>query len=168
LLIDTLSQLLGRSIWKFCPESDKLRSRTSRNCYRFHKIKRVIIFVRMTTEKINLLLADDDVDDCDFFRDALDDYPVTTTLTIVHNGVELMKLLTQKGYKLPHALYLDLNMPRKSGFECLSEIKLNQTLKQLPVIIFSTSFDREIVKLLHQRVQIITFASLLNFQILKR
>jgi CheY-like chemotaxis protein len=105
----------------------------------------------MTTEKINLLLADDDVDDCDFFRDALDDYPVTTTLTIVHNGVELMKLLTQKGYKLPRALYLDLNMPRKSGFECLSEIKLNQTLKQLPVIIFSTSFDREIVKLLHQR-----------------
>jgi CheY-like chemotaxis protein len=105
----------------------------------------------MTTEKINLLLADDDTDDCLFFQDALNDFGIATALTIVHNGVELMKLLTQKEYKLPHALYLDLNMPRKSGFECLSEIRLNESLKQLPVIIFSTSFDKEVVKLLHER-----------------
>jgi CheY-like chemotaxis protein len=39
-------------------------------------------------------------------------------------------------------------MPSKSSFECLSEIKLNETLKQLPVIIFATSFDKEVVKLL--------------------
>jgi CheY-like chemotaxis protein len=102
----------------------------------------------MEIEKINLLLADDDTDDCDFFQDALNGFPFTTTLTIVHDGVELMKLLTQKEYKPPHALYLDLNIPRKSGFECLSEIKLNETLKQLPVIIFSTSFDNEVVKFL--------------------
>ena len=103
----------------------------------------------MTTERIDLLLADDDTDDCDFFKDALNDLPLNTTLTTVHNGVELMKLLTQKEYKLPHALYLDLNMPRKNGFECLSEIKTNETLKKLPVFIFSTSFDKEVVQLLY-------------------
>lgn len=103
----------------------------------------------MTTERIDLLLADDDTDDCDFFKDALNDLPLSTTLTTVHNGVELMKLLTQKEFNLPYALYLDLNMPRKNGFECLAEIKLNETLKQLPVIIFSTSFDKEVVKLLY-------------------
>lgn len=42
---------------------------------------------------------------------------------------------------LPNALFLDLNMPRKNGSECLTEIKNHQTFKNLPVIIFSTSFD---------------------------
>ena len=100
---------------------------------------------------INLLLADDDMDDCDFFKDALNDLSIATTITTVSDGVKLMQLLTQKEFKLPHALFLDLNMPRKNGFDCLTEIKLNEKLKQLPVIIFSTSFDKEVVELLHGR-----------------
>jgi len=103
----------------------------------------------MITQKINLLLADDDTDDCDFFEDALRDIPIVTTLTTIHNGVDLMNLLTQKAFKLPHALYLDLNMPLKNGFECLSEIKSNNTLKQLPVVVFSTSLDKDVVKSLY-------------------
>jgi DNA-binding NarL/FixJ family response regulator len=42
-------------------------------------------------------------------------------------------------------------MPRKNGFECLSEIKLSNTLKQLSVIVFSTSFEQEVVNLLFQK-----------------
>lgn len=100
-------------------------------------------------ETIQLLLADDDRDDCDLFRDALGELPVTTELETVHDGEQLMRWLSKSGGKLPQVLFLDLNMPRKNGFECLTEIKHDAHLKQLPVIIFSTSFDHDIVNLLY-------------------
>ena len=53
----------------------------------------------------------------------------------MYDGEQLMKLLTEKTDELPHVLFLDLNMPRKNGFECLSEIKLNEKLKKFLVII---------------------------------
>jgi CheY-like chemotaxis protein len=52
--------------------------------------------------------------------------------------------------QLPDVIFLDLNMPRKNGFECLSEINDNQKLKQVPVIIFSTSFEQDVVKMLYK------------------
>src|SRR5450432_1511942 len=61
-----------------------------------------------------------------------------------------MQLLTKETNELPVVLFRDLNMPRKNGFECLLELKLNETLKQLPVIIFSTSFEQEVVNQLHK------------------
>ena len=67
----------------------------------------------------------------------------------MHNGEELMRLLTSETYQLPHVLFLDLNMPRKNGFECLSEIKLNSKLKYLPVVMFSTSNEQEVVSRLY-------------------
>ena len=94
---------------------------------------------------LNILLADDDIDDCIFFKGALEKIPLSTTLVAVHNGEELMQLLTKETYELPHVLFLDLNMPRKNGFECLSEIKLNKKLKHLPVVMFSTSHEQEVV-----------------------
>ena len=105
----------------------------------------------MNPNPVNLLLADDDADDCIFFREALEELPHATELVTVNDGVELMRLLSGDGETLPDAIYLDLNMPRKSGFECLLEIKQNEKLKHLPVIIFSTSFNPEVVnKLRHQ------------------
>lgn len=94
-----------------------------------------------------ILLADDDKDDCLLFKDALDDLPLATHLTTVRNGEQLMLLLYAKE-ELPDVLFLDLNMPRKNGFDCLSEIKQNEKLKQLPVVIISTSFDPDIVDLM--------------------
>ena len=105
----------------------------------------------MISDNLNLFLADDDKDDCLFFRDALEELPVTTELTTVHNGEQLMQLLKEKIGELPQVLFLDLNMPRKNGFECLSEIKLDEKLKQLPVIIFSTSFEQDVVNLLYKK-----------------
>jgi CheY-like chemotaxis protein len=61
-----------------------------------------------------------------------------------------MHLLINQSTALPHVLFLDLNMPRKNGFECLSEIKANERLSMLPVIIFSTSFEQEVVNLLYK------------------
>ena len=104
----------------------------------------------MNTTPLNLLLADDDTDDCIFFKEALEGLPVSAKLTTVNDGVQLMQLLSKKEV-LPDVLYLDLNMPCKNGFDCLAEIKSDEKLKQLPVIIFSTAFDKEVVNLLHER-----------------
>ncbi|HLP20713.1 MAG TPA: response regulator [Chitinophagales bacterium] len=98
---------------------------------------------------LNILLADDDLDDCHFFKDALTSLALNSHLITVHNGEELMSHLFTDNVTLPHVLFLDLNMPRKNGFECLAEIKSDADLKLLPVIVFSTSFDQERVKLLY-------------------
>ena len=104
----------------------------------------------MPATSLSLLLADDDLDDCAFFKEALAELPVNASLTTVNDGVQLMQLLSEKEHELPDALYLDLNMPRKNGLDCLSEIKQNIKLKKLPVIIFSTSLDPAIVNQLHE------------------
>lgn len=97
-----------------------------------------------------LLLADDDEDDCLFFEDALAELPIATHLTTVHDGEHLMLLLSRKTEPLPHALFLDLNMPRKSGYECLEDIKADESLKHIPVIILSTYFDQVVADRLYE------------------
>ena len=104
----------------------------------------------MNIKPLNILLADDDLDDCLFFKNAIAELLLPPQLTTVHDGEQLMQHLNNKTNKLPDVLFLDLNMHRKNGFECLSEIKNNQALNLLPVIVFSTSFEQEVVNLLHK------------------
>jgi CheY-like chemotaxis protein len=104
----------------------------------------------MLLKQMNILLADDDTDDCMFFKEALKELFLPTDFTTVHDGEQLMQLLTSETTNLPHVLFLDLNMPRKNGFECLSEIKQSKKLNGIPVIIFSTSFENETVNRLHK------------------
>lgn len=99
----------------------------------------------------NLLLADDDIDDCIFFKEALEDIDLESSLVTVNDGVELMEYLSKNEDNLPDILFLDLNMPRKTGYDCLSEIRACEKFKSLPVIVFSTSYDQEIVNLLFER-----------------
>ena len=98
------------------------------------------------TRKLNVYLADDDEADCLLFKDALKELPVTINLTVVHDGEQLIDLLTQKGKLLPDVLFLDLNMPRKNGFAALGQIKRDNKLLELPVIVFSTANDRTKIK----------------------
>jgi CheY-like chemotaxis protein len=94
------------------------------------------------TIPFNILLAEDDVDDRFFFDKALKEIPIATELITVNNGEQLMEYLLANSDKLPDVLFLDLSMPRKTGFECLAEIKENEKLKALSVIMFTTSFTR--------------------------
>ncbi|MEN2487070.1 response regulator [Flavobacterium sp. B11] len=103
----------------------------------------------MSKEHYYLLLADDDEDDCLFFKEALDEITVSADLSTVHDGVQLINYLQNNILNLPDVLFLDLNMPRKNGLECLDEIKKDEKLKNLPIIIFSTSLDSEIVNNLY-------------------
>lgn len=95
--------------------------------------------------KLNIILAEDDFEDRLLFERAIDELPVSVELTTFNNGDELMEWLRKKN-KLPDALFLDLNMPRKNGFAALGEIKRNTKLQDLPVIIFSTANNEEMIK----------------------
>lgn len=106
----------------------------------------------MNKQHYKLLLADDDEDDCSFFREALDELSLPVTLVTVNDGVHLMNYLgSNLSDQLPDILFLDLNMPRKNGHECLKEIKEIEALKDLPIIIFSTSLDIEVVDLMYEK-----------------
>jgi CheY-like chemotaxis protein len=61
----------------------------------------------------------------------------------VNDGVELMNYLAQNKNKLPHILFLDLNMPLKSGMECLLEIKKMDHLRDIAIAIYSTSASEQ-------------------------
>ncbi len=92
-----------------------------------------------------ILLAEDDEDDFLLFRDALSDFEQPLHLTWVKDGEELMRTLREKAIAGPDMIFLDINMPRKNGFECLAEIRKDKYLGHLPVIIFSTSSDKALV-----------------------
>lgn len=86
-----------------------------------------------------ILLADDDADDRELFEEALSDIHPNAVLTTAQDGEELMFIL--RNYHKPDLLFLDLNMPRKNGKECLHEIVKTPELKNIPIIIYSTSVN---------------------------
>ena len=94
----------------------------------------------------NIFLAEDDADDRMFFEDALKKVTVLTQLTLSNDGLELMSNLeTVTEAPPPHIVFLDLNMPFKDGFQCLQEIRNTPKLKEIPVVIFSTTASDDAV-----------------------
>ncbi|WP_100616042.1 response regulator [Confluentibacter citreus] len=97
----------------------------------------------MHEDYINIILADDDEDDRLFFCDAFDELKITTRVKTFNDGVYLMDYLNAEDSVFPNILFLDLNMPRKSGLECLKEIKKNDKFKDIAIAIYSTSASEE-------------------------
>ena len=102
----------------------------------------------METKKLNILLADDDMDDRTFFTQAIKELELPTQLNTVNDGEELMDHLSKNTENLPDVLFLDINMPRKNGIECLSEIRKNEKLKDISVVMFSTTNSLDTINLL--------------------
>lgn len=96
-----------------------------------------------------ILMADDDEDDLMLTRDAFLENRLGNELKFVRNGEELMDYLSHRGEysadnaPLPDLILLDLNMPKKDGREALKEIKSDNRLKQIPVVILTTSKAEE-------------------------
>ncbi|MGL2966213.1 response regulator [Flavobacterium sp. XGLA_31] len=97
----------------------------------------------MNKDYIHIILADDDEDDRMFFTDAFDELKINTKVNTFNDGVELMNYLNHPEAVLPNVLFLDLNMPRKNGLECLSEIKRDAKFNDIAIAIFSTSSSEE-------------------------
>ena len=93
----------------------------------------------MPNTVLQILLADDDEDDRLIFKEALEDIKIKSIVTMVNDGIELMEYLTNAEMQRPDIVFLDLNMPRKNGIQCLEEIRKNEALKGLTVAIYSTS-----------------------------
>ena len=90
-------------------------------------------------DPIHILIADDDEDDRAFFNEAINELKMNSKLTMFNDGKDLMEYLQLPDIKLPHILFLDLNMPFKNGFECLKEIRANNRYKDVSIAIYSTS-----------------------------
>lgn len=101
-------------------------------------------------DPIVILLADDDADDRMLTRDALTESRLANDLRCVEDGEELMAYLNRRGdyadpstSPRPGLILLDLNMPRKDGRESLREIKADPSLRQIPVVVLTTSKAEE-------------------------
>ena len=92
---------------------------------------------------LHIMLADDDEDDRSFFKEAFKEVKIKHSISTFNDGVELMDYLTEKSNPLPDIVFLDLNMPRKSGMECLKEMKQNDRLKNISIAIYSTSSSED-------------------------
>ena len=92
---------------------------------------------------IHIILADDDEDDRMLFTDAFGELRINTKVNTFNDGVELMDYLNAPDSILPNVLFLDLNMPKKNGIECLYEIKKAARFNDIAIAIFSTSSSEE-------------------------
>ena len=100
----------------------------------------------MNENYINVVLADDDEDDRLFFSEAFDELKINTKVSTFNDGVYLMDYFNSEDAILPQVLFLDLNMPRKSGLECLKELRANDKFKDVAIAIYSTSSSEEDVE----------------------
>jgi CheY-like chemotaxis protein len=96
---------------------------------------------------IEILMAEDNPADVRLTREALKDGRVLNNLTIAEDGEVTMALLRKEGAyadaPTPDLILLDLNLPRKDGREVLAEIKSDEKLKRIPVVILTTSKAEE-------------------------
>jgi CheY-like chemotaxis protein len=101
--------------------------------------------------QVTILMADDDEEDRDLTREALQNYHLANEMKFAVDGQDLMDYLRREGAYAdsaadaprPGVILLDLNMPKKDGREALAEIKADENLRSIPVIVLTTSKDEE-------------------------
>jgi CheY-like chemotaxis protein len=89
-----------------------------------------------------ILLVDDDPDDREFFREAVTEIDDSLQCVLCSEGHHAFDILNG-GEELPDLIFLDMNMPRMNGRQCLLELKKNENWRNIPVIIYTTSKVRE-------------------------
>ena len=96
---------------------------------------------------IEVLLVEDDPGDVLMTREALEGHPVRNNLNVVSDGAEALAYLRREGDHSaavrPDLVLLDLNLPRRDGREVLAEIKADEALHQIPVVVLTTSAAEE-------------------------
>ncbi len=88
----------------------------------------------------NIILVDDDADDRDFFLEALSFIHPLREIKPRRDGEELMEYLATAS-KVPDVIFLDMNMSRKNGKECLRELCASKEFQATPIVIFTTSLN---------------------------
>jgi CheY-like chemotaxis protein len=103
------------------------------------------------TQMLHILVVDDNEDDVILLEESLKDQPAVELVRVVRDGVEALAYLRREGEfsdaPRPGLVLLDINMPRKNGFEVLSEMKDDPSLRAIPVVMLTTSRrDADIVE----------------------
>jgi CheY-like chemotaxis protein len=91
---------------------------------------------------MTILIADDDEDDLEFFIEAIREIDGGMLCVSARNGIEAIKLIDY-GEVVPDYIFLDLNMPKMDGKQCLKYLKSSPLFQHIPVIIYSTSGRKE-------------------------
>lgn len=96
------------------------------------------------TKPFRIIIADDDNDDIQLTKDCFNENKLAIDVIDVGDGQILLDqlkemIIASKLKHLPQLILLDINMPRKSGFEVLQELKQDENLRKIPVVVFSTS-----------------------------
>jgi len=91
---------------------------------------------------LTLLIVDDDEDDKEMLKEVITEICEEVTCITVSNGQEAIQLLKKEDIR-PDYIFLDLNMPRLNGFQCLKQLKNNAALSAIPVVIYTTSNTKE-------------------------
>jgi chemotaxis family two-component system response regulator Rcp1 len=104
----------------------------------------------LSERRVQILLVEDSPGDARLTREALKDAKVPNTMHVVEDGVEAMAFLHREGdyadAPRPDLVLLDLNLPRKDGREVLREIKSDESLVSIPVVVLTTSEeDRDVL-----------------------
>lgn len=101
----------------------------------------------MTTQKPPVIaLADDDADDREIFTEVCANLGLNVKVLLFENGRTLMNSLEHPSTDKPSIIFMDINMPVKDGFEALKDIRNNPDLKDLCVIVYSTSISESDVQ----------------------
>jgi CheY-like chemotaxis protein len=90
---------------------------------------------------MRIFLADDDADDRLLFYEAIKRASAETELSVANDAVELIELLSGSNPDSVRLVFLDLNLPVKNGLECLADIRSNVLLRDIPLVIYSTSVN---------------------------
>jgi len=93
-----------------------------------------------------ILIVDDDDDDKEFFQDAARQVDASIRCINARDGEDALNLLNEMKTPLPDYIFLDLNMPRIDGKECLRKLKSSDHLRHIPVIIYTTTKREEDVE----------------------
>jgi CheY-like chemotaxis protein len=104
----------------------------------------------MTDEKINIFYTDDDKDDIAIFKDAVVEAGNEINLVINFDGGSLLNLLNNPPPS-PAMVFLDWNMPGKNGEEVLTEIRSTKALREIPVLIFTTSSNADNIEVARRK-----------------
>lgn len=109
---------------------------------------------KIDSRPVEILLVEDNLDDALLLAESLKDIKFPTHLNIAKDGEEALKFLYQQDSfaqsPKPDMILLDLRLPKKSGIQVLSEIKVDSNLRVIPVLIFSSSNEEEVKSLAYK------------------
>lgn len=114
----------------------------------------------------SFFLVDDDIDDADLFCEAMKEVDPSAACHLATNGEHALEILER--IENPDIIFLDINMPRMNGWECLSVLKNTEAYREIPVIMYSTSSHQREIDMANELGALCFFTKPDNYKDLKQ